>query len=162
MKDILILTDGYGILLYEERGLYRLPVVASSPSDCLFASRLPPFYLDCGQGEEEACLVGVIEKLPIPFASKTRYFLLSELNAPVVDPRSRKALALAFAFYPYLFGQKRVHPLSPDELRSSRALLKSLRKNRAGKDKIRLYRGLMRCECALPRLKEAYRLLCQC
>ena len=162
MKDIAILTDGYGILLYEEKGFYKLPVFDELPPDCLVGKAVGPLFLDCGQGEEEARIIGVVEKLPIPFNAKTRYFLLSELNAPVVEPSCRLASAVAFAFFPFLFGIKRVHPLSPDDLRMARKLVKELKKNRAGKNKIRTYRGLIRSECALPRLEEAYKLLCRC
>lgn len=162
MKYLPILTDGYGILLYEEKGFYKLPVFEELPADCLLGNRLPPLFLDCGQGEEEAIILGVVERLPIPFEAKTRYFALSELNAPVVESRCRMALALAFAFFPYLFGIKRVHPLSPDELKAARKLAKTLKKNNAGKDKVRTYRGLIRSECALPRLEEAYKLLSRC
>lgn len=145
-KRVLAISNGEGFLLREGQGGYSL--LPYFESDSLFYANSVSVNLpDIG----EVTIIGAFERLPLPFGG-LRYFEKEEANSLLIDPASRVLLRLCLAFKPLLLGEKRVHPLSPDDEKGYRGLIKRLSKQGERRENIRAIKALSRYECGYRRL----------
>lgn len=152
-KRVLAVSDGKGFLLKKGKGGFAL--LPYFESDSLFYANSVSLNLpDLG----EVTITGAFERLPLPFGG-LRYFEKEEANSLLIDPASRVLLRLCFVFKPLLLGKNRVHPLSPDDEKGYRGLIKRLSKQGEKRENIRAIKALSRYECGYPRLEEAARLV---
>lgn len=152
-KRVLAISDGKGFLLKEGKGGYAL--LSYFHSDLLYRANSVSLDLP-GLGEVK--ITGAFERLPLPFGG-IRFFNEDELNSPLIDPSDRLLLCLCFLFKPLLLGQNRVHPLSPDDEKGYRRLIRTLREKGMKRQNKEAIKELSRYECAYPRLEAASRLL---
>lgn len=145
------LTDGRGLLLLRgEDGKYSLPIASFVPDSLRELGRVCSTRL----GEKTVPIVGYCELLPLPSGLPHRYFGKGELGSPYIDPGSLSLIKAAFCFYPLLFAKARELPLSPDDLREAKAMLRELK--RKGKSEAKDFKGLLSRQSHIGQLREAY------
>ena len=152
-KRVLAISDGKGFLL--KKGQAGFALLPYFESDSLFYANSVSLNLpDLG----EVTITGAFERLPLPFEG-LRYFKKEEANSLLIDPASSVLLRLCFAFKPLLLGETRVHPLSPDDEKGYRGLIRRLSKQGERRENIRAIKALSRYECGYPRLYSATSML---
>lgn len=145
------LSDGRGLLLLRgEDGKYSLPVASFVPDSLRELGRVCSSRL----GEKTVPIVGYCELLPLPSGLPHRYFGPGELASPYIDPASLGIIKAAFSFYPLLFRKRRELPLSPDDLREAKQMLRRLKKK--GRSEAKDFKGLLACQSHIGELREAY------
>ena len=152
-KRVLAISDGKGFLLKKGQGGFAL--LPYFESDSLFyANSVSVSLPDLGK----VTITGAFERLPLPFGW-LRYFEKEEANSLLIDPASRVLLRLCLAFKPLLLGKTRVHPLSPDDEKGYRGLIRRLSKQGERRENIRAIKALSRYECGYRRLYSAASML---
>lgn len=151
-KSVLAISNGEGFLLKKGKGGYSL--LPPFDTDILLLGNCVDLYVPI---LGEVSLTGAFERLPLPF--DVRYFKESEADSLSISPSERLLLRLCFVFKPLLFGKTRVHPLSPDDEKMYRGLIRSLRKKGMKKENVEAIKRLSRYECAYSRLEAAARLV---
>ena len=152
-KRVLAIFDGKGFLLKKGKGGFALPNYLKT--DLLFYANTVSVNLpDLGK----VTITGAFERLPLPFG-ELRYFEKEEANSLLIDPASRFLLRLCLAFKPLLLGETRVHPLSPDDEKGYRELIRRLSKQGERRENIRAIKALSRYECGYRRLYSAASML---
>lgn len=152
-KRVLAISDGKGFLLKKGKSGFALPNYLKT--DLLFyANSVSVDLPDLG----EVTITGAFERLPLPFGGLC-YFEKEEANSLLIDPASRVLLRLCLAFKPLLLGETRVHPLSPDDEKGYRGLIRMMSKQGERRENIRAIKALSRYECGYRRLYSAASML---
>ena len=148
------ITDGRGLLLLRgEDGKYSLPVASFVPDSLREVGRVRSWAM----GGRPLPIVGYCELLPLPSGLPHRYFGKDELDSPCIDKGSLTLIKAAFCFYPLLFDRRRELPLSPDDLREAKSMLRALA--RKGKAEAKDFKGLLGRQSHIGQLREAYAFL---
>lgn len=145
-KRVLAISDGKGFLLKKGKSGFALPNYFKT--DLLFYANSVSVNLP---KLGKVTITGAFERLPLPFGG-LRYFNQDESDSLLIDPASRVLLRLCFAFKPLLLGETRVHPLSPDDEKGYRGLIRRLSKQGGRRENIRAIKALSRYECGYRRL----------
>lgn len=145
-KRVLAISDGKGFLLKKGKSGFALPNYLKT--DLLFYANSVSVNLpDLG----EVTITGAFERLPLPFGG-LRYFNQDESDSLLIESASRVLLRLCLAFKPLLLGETRAHPLSPDDEKGYRGLIRRLSKQGERRENIRAIKALSRYECGCRRL----------